>query len=185
MEQWSLYTGQRVRAERTMHRGEKIPVGLFHQVVHACVFNPQGQMLIQQRQPFKKGWSNRWDVTMGGSAIAGEESWQACQRELQEEVGISVQLQGVHPALTLSPGRILDDYYLLDLDVDAEKLHLQPEEVQAVKWADEAEILRMIDEKTFIPYQKEFIAVLFNLHSRGTVHTQRDNTMATPAPIKE
>ncbi len=182
MELWSLYTGQRVRTERTMRRGEKIPAGFFHQVVHACVFNAQGQMLIQQRQPFKKTWSNLWDVTMGGSSIAGEESWQACQRELQEEVGISVHLQGAYPALTLSPDQTLDDYYLLDLNVDAEKLHLQPEEVQAVKWADEAEILRMIDEKTFIPYQKEFIALLFYLHGHGTVHTQQDDTVAAPAP---
>lgn len=59
--------------------------GTYHLVVHVCVFNQKGEMLIQQRQPFKQGWPNLWDVTMGGSALAGETSQQAAMRELKEE----------------------------------------------------------------------------------------------------
>ena len=50
-----------------MKRGEPMKDGDYHLVVHICIFNTDGKMLIQQRQPFKDGWSNLWDITVGGS----------------------------------------------------------------------------------------------------------------------
>ena len=38
--------------------------------------------------------------------------------------------------------------------VNPDSLHLQYEEVQAVRWATLEEILRMIDDGRFIPYEK-------------------------------
>ncbi|MCY4188105.1 MAG: FAD:protein FMN transferase [Bryobacterales bacterium] len=70
MEIWDLYTADRVKTDRTMVRGEKPPKGYWHIVVHVCIFNAKGELLIQQRQPFKEGWPNMWDVTVGGSAIS-------------------------------------------------------------------------------------------------------------------
>ena len=55
-----------------MVRGDRQPEGTCRLVVHICLFNARGEMLIQQRQSFKSGWSNFWDVTVGGSAVAGE-----------------------------------------------------------------------------------------------------------------
>ena len=84
MELWDLYDENRVKLGKTMVRGEKQPAGVYRIVVHACIFNSQGQMLIQQRQPFKSGWSNMWDVTVGGSAVSGDTSCTAVERELFE-----------------------------------------------------------------------------------------------------
>ena len=47
------------------------------------------------------------------------------------------------------------------MDVDAEGLTLQQEEVAAVRWASQAEIEAMIDDGSFIPYQKGLIDYLF------------------------
>ena len=71
-----------------MIRGEKQPKNTYRIIVHICIFNSKGKMLIQQRQPFKKGFSNMWDITVGGSAIAGDDSRMAAQRELLEELGV-------------------------------------------------------------------------------------------------
>ena len=54
MEIWDLYTKDRIKTEETMVRGEKITKGFYRLVVHVCIFNSRGEMLIQQRQPFKK-----------------------------------------------------------------------------------------------------------------------------------
>ena len=81
MELFDLYDYQRRSVGRTMVRGEKCPEGLYHPVVHIVIFHPDGRMLIQQRQPFKEGWPNRWDVSVGGSAQAGEDSPTAAMRE--------------------------------------------------------------------------------------------------------
>ena len=101
MELFDLYTAERKKTDRKMIRGEPTPEGLYRLVVHVCIFDAQGRMLIQQRQPFKRGWSNLWDITVGGSAIAGDSSRFAAERETREELGLSLDLSGVRPSLTI------------------------------------------------------------------------------------
>ena len=55
MELWDVYDVDRQLTGKTMVRGEPFEKGAYHIVVHICVFNSEGQMLIQQRQPFKHG----------------------------------------------------------------------------------------------------------------------------------
>lgn len=69
MELWDFHTKDRVKTIKTMVRGEEFPSGLFHLVVHVCIFNSNRELLIQQRQSFKEGWPNKRDITVGGSAI--------------------------------------------------------------------------------------------------------------------
>ena len=88
MELWDLYTQDRQPTGLTMVRGSEHPQGYYRLVVHVCIFNSKGQMLIQQRQPFKEGWPNMWDVSVGGSVVAGESSREAAEREVAEELGL-------------------------------------------------------------------------------------------------
>ena len=151
MELFDLYTAEREKTGRTMVRGEPTPDGFYRLVVHVCIFSPEGQMLIQQRQPFKEGWSNLWDVTVGGSAVSGDSSRSAAERETREELGLSIDLSDTRPTMTINWEHGFDDYYILTQDVDLDALHLQYEEVQAVRWASLEEILQMIDDGRFIP----------------------------------
>lgn len=168
MELWDVYDKDRCKTGKTMLRGSAFQEGDYHVVVHICLFNSLGQMLIQQRQPFKEGWPNMWDITVGGSAIAGDSSFEAAQRELFEEIGYTVDLSNNRPVLTINFSCGFDDYYLVNDDVNLDALNLQHEEVQGVKWASQDEILDMIDEGLFIPYHKNLIRLLFDLrHQRG------------------
>ena len=63
MEYWDLYDEHFQKIGRTHLRGEKIPKGTYHLVVHVCIFNQKGEMLIQQRQYFKEGWPNSVSYT--------------------------------------------------------------------------------------------------------------------------
>lgn len=170
MELWDLYDIDRKRTGETHVRGERIPEGRYHMVVHVVLFNPRGEMLIQQRQPFKEGWPNMWDVTVGGSAVTGDNSRTAAQREVQEEIGLTIDLTGVLPKLTIPFSCGFDDIYTVVQDVDLNALTLQESEVQAVRWADEAEIQQMIADGRFIPYHSSLISLLFALRNqRGTI----------------
>ncbi len=141
--------------------------GEFHLVVHVCIFNSKGEMLIQQRQPFKQGWSNLWDITCGGSAVISQ---QAASRELFEELGIHYNFEKIRPHFTINFEHGFDDYYLIEYDVDLNELTLQAEEVQAVKWASKEEILKLIELKKFIPYYESIIAFLFEgRHHYGSI----------------
>jgi len=165
MELFDLYDKDRVPLGATVVRGEPIPRGACHIVIHVCVFNAAGEMLIQRRQPFKEGWSGMWDVTCGGSAVAGETSAQAASRELAEEIGLKVSFEDRRPVLTTHFDVGFDDFYTLVREVDLSTLTLQPEEVAEVRWADRDEVLSMIEAGTFIPYRAEFISLLFAMQA--------------------
>ena len=176
MEIFDLYTADREKTEQTMVRGDPVPEGYYRLVVHVCIFDPDGRMLIQQRQPFKEGWSNLWDVTVGGSAISGDNSRTAAERETREELGLAIDLSHVRPSLTIHWEHGFDDFYILTQPVDLESLHLQYEEVQAVRWASKEEILHMTDTGEFIPYEKGLIELLFFRRNHRTIQTKKDTT---------
>lgn len=176
MELWDLYTRDRIKTDRTMVRGEATPKGYYRTVIHICIFNSKGQMLIQHRQPFKSGWSDMWDVSVGGSAVSGDSSRAAAERELREELGLSVSFEDIRPSLTLNFEWGFDDIYIIKRDVLEHELSLQYEEVAEVRWADAEEIKRMIDEGSFIPYHKSYIDLLFFRKDSFEAVTHGDTT---------
>lgn len=177
MELWDLYTRDRKKTGKTMIRGEEPPEGYYRTVIHICIFNGKGEMLIQHRQPFKSGWSDMWDVSVGGSAVAGDSSSDAAERELREELGLEMSFADIRPALTLNFKHGFDDIYIIKREVDSSELKLQYEEVKEVKWADADEIKRMIDEGSFIPYHKSYIDLLFFRKDSGEIVTEPDRTV--------
>lgn len=182
MEIWDLYTENREKTGQTMIRGEKQPKGKYRIVVHICVFNSRGEMLIQKRQPFKKGWSGLWDVSVGGSAVSGETSREAAVRELAEELGLRLAPEAFRLALTTYFEGGFDDIYVVGEDADVSSFCLQYEEVERVRWAEIGEIYHMIDEGSFIPYHKDLIGLLFFLQNHDSTHTREDDT--TPRRIE-
>lgn len=169
MEIFDLYNSDRYPLGETVQRGLPIPENRFRLVIHVCIFNSKGEMLIQQRQPFKKGWSNYWDISLGGSAVQGENSSAAAHRETLEELGLDISFEKLRPVLTVHFDHGFDDIYTVIADVDISTLKLQYEEVQAVRWATESEILSMIADGSFIPYHEQLISLLFFMRNhRGT-----------------
>lgn len=163
MEVWDVYDSNRRKTSKQIKRGSPLSDGEYHLVVHICIFNSAGEMLIQQRQSFKEGWPNLWDVTAGGSVLSGESSNQAASRELFEELGLAVSFEAFRPNLTINFDQGFDDFYLLEMDTDLGALVLQQEEVQAVRWANEQEIQMMITEGSFIPYYGSLVQLFFDM----------------------
>ena len=173
MELWDLYDRDRTPTGEVHQRGKPIPSGRYHLVVHVVIFNSRSEMLIQQRQPFKEGWPNLWDVTVGGSAVAGDTSRTAAQREVMEEIGLAIDLTDELPKMTLPFDCGFDDIYTLTMDVDLSTLTLQESEVQAVKWATETEILALMDDGQFLPYHKSLIQLLFAMKDSRGAHVSK------------
>ncbi|MBP3494237.1 MAG: NUDIX domain-containing protein [Oscillospiraceae bacterium] len=166
MEYVDIYTAQRELTGKTEERGKALGDGEYRLIIHAAIFNRAGQLLIQQRQPFKRGWPGLWDLTMGGAVSTGETSAEALVRELQEELGLAWDLQGEPPALSLTFDHGFDDIYLLRGEVELSTLQLQYEEVAQVKWATQEEVHQMLDDGTFIPYHKSLIDLLFDMREK-------------------
>lgn len=162
MELWDIYDDERKKTGKTMVRGQAFEAGANHLVIHVCIFNAKNEMLIQQRQSFKQGWPNLWDVSLGGSALAGENSREAAQREAFEELGLRLDLEGVKPQVCVTFEHGFDDFYLVEQEVCLEELKLQQSEVQAVRWASREEVLHLLETKEFLPFCRSFIQWLFD-----------------------
>lgn len=170
MEQWDIYDKYRNLTGKKRFRGDKLQSGEYHLVVHICVFNTKGELLIQQRQSFKEGWPNMWDVSVGGSAVAGENNSQAAERELFEELGIKNDFTESLPNFTITFMEGFDDWFFITKDIEISDLKFQYEEVQNAKWATKEEILQMIDDKIFIPYYKNLIGFIFDSRNHLGAH---------------
>ena len=68
------------------HNGSK----LLHPVVHLHVFNSKGDVYLQKRPEWKDIQPGKWDTAVGGHIDYGELPEEALQREVREELGITV-----------------------------------------------------------------------------------------------
>ena len=163
MEFWDAYNRDRIPTGKTLVRGQPIPEGAYHLVVHICLFNARGELLIQKRQPTKEKWPGLWDLTAGGCALQGENSRVAAEREIREELGLHLDLEKHQPYFTVNFKTGFDDIYRLETEVDLHNLTLQPEEVQEVRWATWEDIQSLLQTGRFIPYHPGFLRLLFDI----------------------
>lgn len=166
MELVDLYDENRLPLGKTGERNAGRSPGEYRTVVHVCVFDHRGRLLIQQRTPEKFIWPNLWDLSVGGGVDAGETSRQGAEREVREELGVSLDLSSLRPSVTVNFDGGFDDFYILTKDLSLEDLTLQGEEVRAVRWASLEEILDMLGRGTFIPYPESFLWFLFDMRDQ-------------------
>jgi isopentenyldiphosphate isomerase len=164
-ELWDVYDVERRPVGRTMERVLTPPRGDYHVTVQLCLFNERGQMLIQRRVDWKDSWPGRWEFSAGGSALAGETSHAAAQRELAEEIGYAADLAALRPAFTLNHVGEFYDFYLLAArpGLDLATLRLQPEEVAAIRWASQEDIHRLIAAEQFVPFLPTLVDFVFEV----------------------
>jgi isopentenyldiphosphate isomerase len=161
-----LYDVDRQLTGKTTTRGVHLEEGTYRMVVHVCIFNSKGEMLIQKRADDIVRWPSYWDISVGGGASAGDNSRMAAERETAEELGLSIDFSDRRPVITVNFSDGFDDFYTIEMDVSPDDLHLQKEEVADARWASREEIEAMIDDGSFIPYQKELLGYLFFARER-------------------
>lgn len=66
---------------------------LRHRAVHIFIFNEIGEILLQKRARWKDRHPLLWDSSAAGHVQAGEEYDFAAKREVEEELGVKIQLQ--------------------------------------------------------------------------------------------
>ncbi len=129
-----LYTVDRELTGKTARRDEPLDPGTYRMVIHVCIFNRKGEMLIQKRADDIVRWPSYWDISIGSDR---------------------------RPALTVNFNDGFDDFYTVETDLSLDDLHLQAEEVVDARWASREDIEAMIDDGSFIPYQKGLLGYLF------------------------
>ena len=146
MELWDLYTKDRKPAGRTHIRGEAIPDGCYHLVVHVWIKNKKGEYLISQRSASRPTFPLMWE-TVGGSVLAGETSLEGALREAKEEVGIDLSPDSGKVVCTKVRNVIqgkachdILDVWLFHHDSEISLENAVTDEVAQVQWMTPAQI---------------------------------------------
>jgi isopentenyldiphosphate isomerase len=149
---WDVYDKSRTLTGKKHIRSIPLEAGEYHLVVHICIYNSKGEILIQKRQPWKKGWPGMWDLSAAGSAVTGDDSRTAAIREVKEELGIDLELTNENVQFTIEFSCGFDDYWIIKRDIEIKELSLQYEEVEQAKWVSKEEFIEMINNGDAIPY---------------------------------
>ena len=166
MEMWDVYDAQRQHKGYCVEKGTSMGSGEYHLVVHVCVFDRSGRMLIQKRKLDKPNWPGVWDFSSGGAAIAGEDSSTAAARELREELAVEASPETLRPVVTVHFDEGFDDYYIIELNEEtAGRIQFQKAEIDSVRWVTCRELLQLIDEGQ-CGIRKAFIQLLFDMRKQ-------------------
>lgn len=139
--------------------------GKWHGAIHIIIINKDAtRTLLQKRCAEKKLYPNMWDIAVGGHISAGETAILTAERELQEELGLSIkdfeikQIGRVKEQLN-NNGVISNEFvtiYIVKGDIDISDIKLQKEEVSEAKWCSKAELNQLISNKEILPHVREY-----------------------------
>lgn len=110
MELWDLYNERRELTGRDHIRGERVPQGYYHLVVHVWIRNSKGEYLVSQRSADRPTFPLMWEC-VGGSVTKGEDSLSGALREAKEEVGVDLRPENGKVLFTKLRGNINGRYF--------------------------------------------------------------------------
>lgn len=151
MELWDLYNERRELTGRDHIRGEEVPQGFYHLVVHIWIRNSKGEYLISQRSADRPTSPLMWEC-VGGSVIKGEESLTGALRETKEEVGLTLSPEDGKLVYSVV-GRVVNgvkfsdilDVWLFEYDGPVSLEQATTQEVAQTAWMTKPKIKALFD----------------------------------------
>ncbi len=144
-------TGE-VKSKPEIHKN-----GLWHRTVHIWLMNSKDELLLQMRSKTKDTYPGCWDVSAAGHISAGEDSLLSAERELFEELGITiakndfVRVGEVTQQAILNNGAYFNnefnDIYLVKTDLEMKDFKFNDGEVEKVQYISKEEFKKWVDNK--------------------------------------
>ena len=152
MEIWDLYDKNGNVTGKTLERGNLIPEGYYHLVVHIWIKNKDNLFLISRRDKSRQSYPLKLEC-QGGSVLKGETSLDGAKREVMEEVGID---------LTNIPGKLIFrktrhhfrdimDVWLFEYNGEVDLSKATTNEVCEVKWMNYGDIKNCLVSGELVP----------------------------------
>jgi isopentenyl-diphosphate delta-isomerase len=131
--------------------------GVLHRAFSLFVFNPDGELLIQQRQADKRLWPSYWSNSCCSHPRAGEDIAEAVGRRLAEELGLTADLTFLYKFEYTAPfGEAGTEHELCWVYVgrsDQDPV-VNATEVQAWRWIDRTQLTEELNANpdSFTPW---------------------------------
>lgn len=159
MEKWDLYTKYREKTGKEHIRGEKIPEGFYHLVVHIWIRNCKGEYLISRRSADRPTFPLMWEC-VGGSVLMGESSIDGAVREVKEEVGLDLEpetgkllftkIRGTEVQYECKEYNDIMDVWLFEYDGDLHLDDATTDEVADCRWMTISEIRKLYEDNRLV-----------------------------------
>lgn len=162
-EYWDVYD-RRLQRVGQQQRQDPVRPGCFHLVVDAFIFNPAGEVLLQQRSANKLNFPSCWDCSVGGSVVAGETITDAMHREMTEELGLDLPVSPADNYLLQPHSHWIEAWFAFQTDRQLADFTIQREELQRVAYFDLATAHDHLNQIGFNAYTIELQRAWEHVH---------------------
>lgn len=143
IELWDILDDKGNPKGYTHERGRPVSDGDYHLVVEVFVTTPDKKLMLMRRHP-DKPFGDSWEIT-GGSAVAGEDSLTAVQRELSEETGIGLEKDAFCFRKRFVGNHAIYDFYHAEADISLDDIVLQENETVGASLVTAAEFIQLTE----------------------------------------
>ena len=169
-----------IKTGEVLPRDEVHKNGLWHRSVVIAILNEKKEILIQQRSNNKEKNAGMWDISVAGHISAGQDAISAAVREINEEVGITLNdsdfsnfkcVFSYRSQIEYAKDFIENQFYEFFIfrkdGLDINSIKMQESEVQAIKFVSIEELQEMIKQKKIVdrkPLYDELIKYLNSIN---------------------
>lgn len=118
---------------------------LIHREIGVIIYDNENKVLLQQRSLKKKVHPGLWAVSCAGHVPKGMKPLDAAHMELREELGFDTTLHFVEKNLDEIPTETRFVYWFTG-KYPGDKIKLEPEEVEQVKWVSQENFKKFVNE---------------------------------------
>ena len=154
-------------------RSEIHKKGLWHRSIIIAIINEKKEILLQQRSDNKEKNAGMWDISVAGHVEAGQDAISAALRELKEEMNIELRendyknfkfIFSYRSKIKYTDDFIENQFYeffiLQKNGLNIQDLKIQKSEVQSIKFANLAELQKMITQKKMVDREPIFYELI-------------------------
>lgn len=145
---------------------------IWHRSAHVWILNNQGQILCQQRSLYKESHPGFWESFFGGHLRPGETYQSGAVREVNEELGIKLNMENLkfwkvnkYKGLPDGHNHEFQGIFVTEWNGETSELAFNDGEVEQVSWKEISEVKREVEqngEKTWVQigYELELLDYL-------------------------
>ncbi|MCK5780993.1 MAG: NUDIX domain-containing protein [Flavobacteriales bacterium] len=151
VDELGVFTGE------VIEKNEAHKLGKWHVTAHIWIYNSNGEIMLQKRAYTKDTFPGLWDISVAGHISTGESIELGASREILEEIGLKINPSDlekifVHKESHFHPkqnwyNNEFHHVFLLKYDGQIEKLSLQEEEVDSLRFISLTELKKELSNK--------------------------------------
>ena len=146
-----IYDENKCKTGKTLIRHKEfLKDGEYILACQAIILNSKREILISKRSEFKEKFPLMWECN-GGAVLNGETSIDGVVREIQEELGITLNKEDGIYIKTAKSNYRFKDIYLFVKDIEIKDIKFTDKEAIAAKWVSIDEFVEMLKNGKFVP----------------------------------